>query len=36
MAERSVEDRLPEEYFDLLPDVRQVAELLETGTAETP
>lgn len=30
MPERSVEDRLREEYFDLLPDVRHVAEHLET------
>ena len=29
MAERSVEDALREEYFDLLPDIRRVAELLE-------
>ena len=29
MAERSVEDRLREEYFDLLPDIRRVAEFLE-------
>ena len=30
MAERSIEDRLREEYFDLLPDIRRVAEFLET------
>jgi ppGpp synthetase/RelA/SpoT-type nucleotidyltranferase len=30
MPERSVEDRLREEYFDLLPDIRHVAEHLET------
>lgn len=30
MAERTVEDRLREEYFDLLPDIRRVAEHLET------
>lgn len=30
MAERTVEDRLREEYFALLPDVRRVAEELET------
>ena len=30
MAERSIQDRLREEYFDLLADVRRVAELLET------
>lgn len=29
MAERSVEDRLREEYFELLPEVRRVAEELE-------
>ena len=29
MAERTVEDRLREEYFDLLPDIRRVAEELE-------
>jgi ppGpp synthetase/RelA/SpoT-type nucleotidyltranferase len=29
MVERSVEDRLREEYFDLLPDIRRVAEHLE-------
>ena len=30
MAERTVEDRLREEYFKLLPDIRHVAEYLET------
>ena len=30
MAERSIEDRLREEYFDLLPDIRRVAENVET------
>lgn len=30
MAERTIEDRLREEYFDLLPDIRRVAEHLET------
>ena len=30
MAERSIQDRLREDYFDLLADVRRVAELLET------
>ena len=30
MAGRSVEDRLREEYFDLLPDIRLVTEHLET------
>ena len=30
MTERTVEDRLREEYFDLLPDIRHVAEYLET------
>src|SRR5689334_7959731 len=30
MAERTVEDRLREEYFELLPDIRRVAEQLET------
>jgi len=30
MAERTVEDRLREEYFALLPDIRRVAEELET------
>ena len=29
MAERTVEDRLREEYFSLLPDIRRVAEELE-------
>lgn len=29
MTARTVEDRLREEYFDLLPDVRRVAEYLE-------
>lgn len=29
MPERSVEDRLREEYFELLPDIRRVAEQLE-------
>lgn len=29
MAERTVEDRLREEYFDLLPDIRRVAQQLE-------
>ena len=29
MGERSVEDRLREEYFQLLPDIRRVAEWLE-------
>lgn len=30
MPERTIEDRLREEYFELLPDVRRVAEELET------
>ena len=30
MAERTVEDRLREEYFGLLPDIRRVAQELET------
>jgi hypothetical protein len=30
MAERTVEDRLREEYFELLPDIKRVAEELET------
>ena len=30
MNERTIEDRLREEYFDLLPDIRRVAEQLET------
>jgi hypothetical protein len=30
VAERTVEDRLREQYFDLLPDIRFVAEHLET------
>jgi ppGpp synthetase/RelA/SpoT-type nucleotidyltranferase len=30
MAERTVEDRLREEYFDLLPEIRRVAWQLET------
>ncbi len=30
MAERTVEDRLREEYFELLPDIKLVAEQLET------
>lgn len=30
MVERTVEDRLREEYFELLPDIRRVAEHLET------
>src|SRR5690348_8063573 len=30
MAERTVEDRLREEYFALLPDIRRVAEELES------
>jgi len=30
MAGRTVEDRLREEYFDLLPDARRVLEELET------
>ena len=30
MDERSVEDRLREEYFGLLPNIRRVAEQLET------
>lgn len=29
MVERMIEDRLREEYFDLLPDIRRVAEQLE-------
>jgi hypothetical protein len=29
MANRTVEDRLREEYFNLLPEIRQVAEHLE-------
>ena len=29
MAERTIEDRLREEYFDLLPTIRKVAEQLE-------
>lgn len=29
MVERSVEDRLREEYFELLPDIRRVAEHIE-------
>jgi ppGpp synthetase/RelA/SpoT-type nucleotidyltranferase len=29
MVERTIEDRLREEYFDLLPDIRRVAEHLE-------
>lgn len=29
MAERTIEDRLREEYFDLLPDIRRVADQLE-------
>ena len=29
MAERTIEDWLREEYFDLLPDIRRVAEFLE-------
>lgn len=29
MAERTIEDRLREEYFELLPDIRRVAEHLE-------
>ena len=29
MAGRSIEDRLREEYFDLLPDIRRVAQQLE-------
>jgi hypothetical protein len=29
MADRTIEDRLREEYFDLLPDIRRVAEHLE-------
>jgi len=29
MAERTIEDRLREEYFDLLPSIRKVAEQLE-------
>lgn len=32
MAERSPEDRLRQEYFDLLPQIRRVAEQLETET----
>jgi ppGpp synthetase/RelA/SpoT-type nucleotidyltranferase len=28
-AERTIEDRLREEYFDLLPDIRRVAEQLD-------
>lgn len=30
MPERTVEDRLREEYFELLPEVRRVVEELET------
>lgn len=30
MTERTIEDRLREEYFNLLPDIRRVAEHLET------
>jgi len=30
MDERTVEDRLREEHFDLLPDVRRVVEELES------
>lgn len=30
MRERTIEDELREEYFDLLPDMRRVAEWLET------
>ncbi len=30
MAERTVEDRLREEYFELLPAIKRVAEELET------
>lgn len=30
MVERTVEDRLREEYFELLPDIRHVTEYLET------
>ena len=30
MVERTVEDRLREEYFDLLPDIRKVTDNLET------
>ncbi len=30
MGERTVEDRLREEYFELLPDIRRVAEELQT------
>src|SRR5258708_14629376 len=30
MSERSIEDRLREEYFALLPDTRQIADELET------
>jgi hypothetical protein len=34
MTERTPEDRLREEYFDLLPEIRRVAEHLEAeGTA---
>jgi hypothetical protein len=29
MANRTIEDRLREEYFDLLPDIRRVLEELE-------
>jgi hypothetical protein len=31
MTERTVEDRLREEYFELLPDIRRVAEYLEAN-----
>lgn len=31
MIERTVEDRLREEYFELLPDIRRVAEHLEAN-----
>ena len=29
MPDRTVEDRLPEEYFDLLPEIRRVLEHIE-------
>jgi len=32
MADRSIEDRLREEYFDLVPDIRRVAQQLEAET----
>lgn len=32
MSERTVEDRLREEYFALLPEIRRTVEVLEAGT----